>query len=76
MIDTVIISGGNIQNGFALDFLKKLKKETNRKTSAQKSTSHSKDRRKRKPCPCCGRQWNGMVHEEPGIYSGSCSRGF
>ena len=23
MIDTIIISGGNIQNGFALDFLKK-----------------------------------------------------
>lgn len=43
MIDTVVVSGGNIQVDFALDFLKKLKKETNRKTSAQKSTSHSKD---------------------------------
>ena len=43
MIDTVVVSGGNIQVDFAIDFLKKLKKETNRKTSAQKSTSHSKD---------------------------------
>ena len=43
MIDTVVVSGGNIQVDFALDFLKKLKKETNRKTSAQTSTSHSKD---------------------------------
>ena len=23
MIDTIIVSGGNIQNGFALDFLRK-----------------------------------------------------
>lgn len=27
MIDTVIISGGNIQNGFALDFFKKKNKK-------------------------------------------------
>ena len=27
MIDTIIISGGNIQNGFALDFLKKIQEE-------------------------------------------------
>lgn len=32
MIDTVIISGGNIQNGFALDFLRKIKKEREGKT--------------------------------------------
>ena len=43
MIDTVVVSGGNIQVDFALDFLKKLKKETNEKISAQTSTSHSKD---------------------------------
>ena len=30
MIDTIIISGGNIQNGFALDFLKKKIKENGR----------------------------------------------
>ena len=27
MIDTVIVSGGNIQKGFALDFLKRIKEE-------------------------------------------------
>ena len=32
MIDTVIISGGNIQNGFALDFLKKRIKEGGRES--------------------------------------------
>ncbi len=32
MIDTVIISGGNIQNGFALDFLKKRIKESGRES--------------------------------------------
>ena len=42
MIDTVVVSGGNIQVDFALDFLKKLKKETNRNTSTQTSTSHGK----------------------------------
>ena len=31
MIDTVIISGGNIQNGFALDFLKKRIEEAEEK---------------------------------------------
>ena len=34
MIDTVIISGGNIQNGFALDFLKKRIKEGGRESLA------------------------------------------
>lgn len=31
MIDTVVISGGNIQNGFALDFLREIKKERKEK---------------------------------------------
>ena len=34
MIDTIIISGGNIQNGFALDFLKKRIKEGGRESLA------------------------------------------
>nr|WP_294527979.1 thiamine diphosphokinase [uncultured Blautia sp.] len=45
MIDTVVVSGGNIQVDFALDFLKKLKKEINRKTSEQVSSSDDKDLR-------------------------------
>ena len=58
MIDTIIISGGNIQNGFALDFLKKRVEESRGKKIALVAAD------------------KGMVYEKPGIYSGSCSRGF
>ena len=59
MIDTIIISGGNIQNGFALDFLKKRIEESR----GEKITLVAADK---------GMEW----FMKPGIYSGSCSRGF
>lgn len=39
MIDTVVVSGGNIQVDFALDFLKKLNIDANRKITKQKAAS-------------------------------------
>ena len=35
MIDTIIVSGGNIHSDFALDFLQKNKKENKRNKCAQ-----------------------------------------
>ena len=53
MIDTIIISGGNIQNGFALDFLKK----KNRKKAEERKSL------------LLLQIGDGMVYEKPGIYS-------
>lgn len=60
MIDTIIISGGNIQNGFALDFLKKRIEESR----GEKITLVAADK---------GME---LIYEKPGIYSGSCNWGF
>lgn len=60
MIDTIVMSGGNIQDGFALGFLKKRIEEGKR----------------REPESGSGRQRPGVVYEKSGDHTRSCSGRF